>query len=462
MTHDRARDLWEVAFVKSPCYALAALTAGAVLAGCSGRAAIPVPADDAQPLTALAHTSKPHIGQPITHVVIVVQENRSFDNLFQGYPGADTASSGMNSKGQTIPLQPIPLEANYDINHESADYITACNGRPPGRNCKMNGFDREWAVGKDVPPNPQYGYVPHAETKLYFQMADRYVLADRMFTSHIDASFVSHQYIIAGQANAAVDVPLGAWGCSGGPSDTVTTLTQDRTIGPTEQPCFESQTIGDELDAVKLPWRYYAEGSTFTGYIWSAYQAIGHIYSGSDWKRNVVSPSKRFISDVGHGKLAAVTWITPTCANSDHLGCLSKTGPDWIANIVNAVGESKFWPHTTIFVMWDEWGGWYDHVPPPYVDYDGLGMRVPLLIISPYARRHHVSHVQYEHGSILRYVEDLFGLAHLAASDARANSPVPDAIDYAQKARPFTPFTTTMSAKDILDAPADGRPADSQ
>jgi phospholipase C len=448
--------------LKSLWHALAALVGSASLAGCAGHAAIPAPAGDTQPLLGLGQASAPHIGQPITHVVIVMQENRSFDNLFQGYPGADTASSGLNSKGQTIPLQPIPLEANYDINHDSADFFTACDGRSPGRHCKMDGFDREWALGKDVPQNPQYGYVPHAETKLYFQMADRYVLADRMFTSHVDASFVSHQYIIAGQADNAVDVPLGAWGCAGGPSDTVTTLTPDRTIGPTEAPCFESQTIGDELDAKKLPWRYYAEPSTSTGYIWSSYQAIGHIYNGKDWKTDVVSPSKRFLTDVAHGKLAAVTWITPTCANSDHLGCLSKTGPEWIANIVNAVGESKFWKTTTIFVMWDEWGGWYDHVPPPYVDYDGLGMRVPLLIISPYAKRQHVSHVQYEHGSILRYVEDVFGLPRLAASDTRANSPVGDAIDYTQKARPFTPFTTTLSAKDLIDAPPDNRPADTQ
>ena len=111
-------------------------------------------------------------------------------------------------------------------------------------------------------------------------------------------------------------------------------------------------------------------------------------------------------------------------------------------------------------MLWDEWGGWYDHVPPPYVDYDGLGIRVPLLVISPYAKRGFVSHVQYEHGSILKYIEDTFGLGRLAASDARANSPVPDAIDYRRKPRAFTPFRTPLSPEFFLRQPADSRPPD--
>ncbi len=96
--------------------------------------------------------------------------------------------------------------------------------------------------------------------------------------------------------------------------------------------------------------------------------------------------------------------------------------------------------------MWDEWGGWYDHVAPPYVDYDGLGFRVPLLVVSAYAKQNHVSHVQYEHGSILRFVEDAFGLAPLAASDARATSPAADCFDFRKKPRPFSPFAVRRPA----------------
>ena len=125
--------------------------------------------------------------------------------------------------------------------------------------------------------------------------------------------------------------------------------------------------------------------------------------------------------------------MTPTWTNSDHAGSASKTGPDVGRLGRNAIGESKYWDSTAIFIFWDDYGGWYDPEPPAYVDYDGLGMRIPMLIVSPYAKKGHVSHVHYEHGSILRFVEDVFGLGRLAASDKRANSPAKDAFDFANR-----------------------------
>ena len=395
---------------------------------------------------------------PIQHIVILIQENRSFDNLFQGYPGADTVSSGLNSHGQTIPLKPVKLEASYGLHHSSTEYFAACDGTGsiPGTNCKMDGWDNETAYGQKIPKNPEYGYVPHAETKLYFDMAKQYVLGDRMFTSNIDASFVSHQYIIAGQAQNAVDLPTSLWGCGGGGSDVVTTLNQDRSIGPTESPCFNYQTIGDELDAKKLSWRYYS-ASQYD--LWEAYQAVSHVVNGSDWK-NVKFPPDQFLTDVQNGHLSSVTWVTPVYQNSDHADYLSNTGPEWIASVVNAIGQSQFWDSTAIFVFWDEWGGWYDHVAPPYVDFDGLGFRVPLLVISPYAKKRHVSHVQYEHGSILKFIEDNFGLGRLAASDTRANSPADDCFDFNKPPRAFSPFATTLAPSYFTNAPRDNRPPD--
>jgi len=299
--------------------------------------------------------------------------------------------------------------------------------------------------------------VPHSETKPLFDIGKQYVVADRMFASHIDSSFVSHQYIIAGQANSAVDIPLGTWGCGGGKQDTVQTLQQDRTYGPTESPCFNYKTLGDELDSAGVPWRYYAAS---TDDLYLAYEAVKHIRNGPDWAADIRSPSAQFLTDVQNGDLAAVTWITPTGSDSDHAGSGSSSGPEWVASIVNAVGESQFWDTTTVFVMWDEWGGWYDHVAPPYVDYDGLGFRVPLMIVSPYAKKGYVSHVQYEHGSILRYVEDLFGLGRLAATDARALSPAADCFDYSRPPRTFKPFATTLRPRDFTFAPPDFQPAD--
>jgi phospholipase C len=114
-------------------------------------------------------------------------------------------------------------------------------------------------------------------------------------------------------------------------------------------------------------------------------------------------------------------------------------GPAWVASVVNAIGKSKFWKTTAIFIIWDDWGGWFDPVQPVYEDYDGLGFRIPLLIVSPYAKKGSVTHVQYETSSVLRYVEDNFGLPQLSKSDARANDPAadPGAFDYGQPPRKF-------------------------
>jgi len=395
----------------------------------------------------------------IQHVVYIVQENRSFDNLFQGYPGADTVSKGKNSYGQTIELRKFPLGVAYDVDHSAQAMFAACNGKDklPGTHCRMNGFNNEAGFGG--PPNREYVYVPHDESKPYFDMAHEWVLADRMFQSQLDESFVAHQYIIAAQAAWSVNLPAGMWGCGGGPSDTVATITKDRNPnGPSIAPCYDYQTLGDELDSAGLSWRFYASSygsrSSGDGGTWSSYQAVRHIRYGPDWK-NVVSPNWKFITAVRHGTLANFTWVTPVCADSDHVNCPYGFGPSWVSALVNTVGQSKFWNSTVIFVQWDDWGGLYDHVPPPYLGPDSLGFRVPLLVISPYAKHGYVSHVQYETASVLRFAEDLWGLGHLAAADARATSPSADCFDFSQKPRPFIKIGAPLPPKFFMK-PLDG------
>src|SRR5580704_7020829 len=408
-----------------------------MLAGCSGSQSLPYMHSSA----IIGGLNATGAGK-IKHVVFIVQENRSFDDLFQGYPGADTVKSGKNSKGQTIQLTPASLAAYYVIDHSASSMFLACNGTGtlPGTQCRNDGFDREPAYGG--PTNPQYVYVPHTESKPYFDMAHEWVVADHMFQSHLDESFVSHQYVIAAQAAASVDLPNGIWGCQGGSYDTVSTVTKQRHVnGPPEQACFDYQTLGDELDKAKLSWRFYASAygsrSSGTGGTWSSYQAVKHIYEGPDWKKDVISPNWKFITDVRAGKLANFTWITPVCDDSDHVNCPGGYGPSWVAALVNTVGKSKFWDSTAIFVMWDDWGGTYDHVPPPFKDYDGLGFRVPLLVISPYAKKNFVAHTEYETASVLRFAEDLYGLGQLAPADKRANSPAKDSFDFSQQPRKY-------------------------
>ena len=248
-------------------------------------------------------------------------------------------------------------------------------------------------------------------------MAHEFVLADHMFPSHLDESFVSHQYIIAGQAHIGVDLPGGDWGCDGGPSDTVQTDHGHRArTGRPSAACFDYQTLGDELDDASLTVALLHEHDQRRRRRVVRLSGRQHIRYGPDWSKDVITPQTQFFNDVAAGNLANVTWITPICKNSDHVNCGGNVGPQWVSSLVNAVGESRFWDTTAIFVMWDDWGGLYDHVPPPYEDYDGLGFRVPLLVISPYAKQELRFARAVRARQHLEVHRRLFGLARLAAS----------------------------------------------
>lgn len=419
----------------------------------------------------------------VKHVVIVVQENRSFDNLFQGFPGADTVDYGYAHDGTKVKLKPIPLNVQFDIGNGMRGFRLSYD------HGKMDGFDLRTIgprPGLKVPlPDlqyPEYAYVPHDETKPYFAMAHQYVLADRMFQSNIDQSFVAHLYLIAGQAAHAVDLPNGyPWGCDARLGTTVGILNNHRRIIDREPPCFKLKTLGSELSAKHDSWRYYApkidkpsmwsryeswiqrhrhpQNAPDFGQNWSSYDAVSNVRYSKLWKRHVVSPPSRFIEDVRAGKLADVSWVIPDWKNSDHSLARSITGPSWVSALVNTIGESKYWKDTVIIVTWDDSGGWYDHVPPPQLDFDGLGFRVPLLVISPYAKHGYVSHVQYEFGSILRFTESIFRLGHLAASDRRANN-LRDAFDFSQPPRAFTPIPAPYPIGYFLRQKASGIPPD--
>jgi phospholipase C len=377
---------------------------------------------------------------PIQHVVYIIQENRSFNNMFMGFPGATTAKYGFNTKGKKIKLKPISLSTSWDVGHASAAYFAACDGQGsvPGTDCKMDGWLNEVA-GQGAPPNPEYSYVPEKQIAPYWAMAKQYVLADNVFASNLDGSFVAHQYVVAGFSSSAIDFPDGDWGCEGGKTDTVLTITMQRKYGPPIQACFNNPTIASEADSAGVSWRFYTGAIGGDGGLWSSYQADSPIYHSADWNADVINPPSQFLTDLGNGNLAAVTWITPTFEASDHPGMDASQGPAWVASVVDAIGKSKFWGSTAIFVQWDDWGGMFDPVKPIYEDYDGLGFRVPLIVISPYAKQASVTHVQYETASVLRFIEDNFGLPRLAASDARANDPAndPATLDYGQPPRKF-------------------------
>ncbi|MBV8197085.1 MAG: hypothetical protein JO263_03040, partial [Candidatus Eremiobacteraeota bacterium] len=218
--------------------------------------------------------------------------------------------------------------------------------------------------------------------------------------------------------------------------------------GPKESPCFDYQTLADQIDATPgLSWRFYSgQNSTPGGDAYSSFRAIKHIrYNPKYWLHNVVAPAAKFLTDVPAAKLATVTWVTPSFPNSDHPGRGNIYGPSWVSSVVNAVGESKFWKSTIIFITWDDWGGFYDPVAPTMIDYDGPGFRVPLLCVSPYAFQGKVRKggAMHDFDSIVRFVEWRWNLPSLTHRDAIAD-PADDGCTNTQQTTP-RPFATIPS-----------------
>jgi phospholipase C len=211
----------------------------------------------------------------------------------------------------------------------------------------------------------------------------------------------------------------------------------------------------DLLDAKGVSWRYY---NSFSGGLWSAPDAIKHLRNGPDWL-NVVTPETKILSDIAGGSLASVSWVIPTGAESDHARSTNGTGPSWVASVVNAVGNSAYWQNTVIFVTWDDWGGWYDHVVPHQYNSYELGFRVPLIVISPYAKHGYVSHVQHEFGSILHFIEKNYSLGSLGYTDVRADD-LSDCFDFTQRPGTYTTLATRVSAQQLMTAPHPNTPPD--
>ena len=391
-----------------------------------------------------------------------MQENRSFDNLFNGFPGADSAQSG-NDYGTEVALQPVSLTTKQDVDHSHPGWWADWDQGA------MDGFAHSPTPGYGLSypyPTFPFAYVPQTETVPLWTLAQAYTLGDRMFQSNTGPSFVAHQYMIAGQSEEADENPSGAdatgvWGCDAPTGTKVAVVGPNGTDLPGMFPCFDYQTMADLLDARGLTWRYYAPAAGKMGYIWSAYDAIGHIRNGSDWSANVISPNTQVLTDVPNGTLAQVTWVVPDLAYSDHpTAGANGEGPDWVANVVNAIGESQFWNSTAILIAWDDWGGWYDHVNPPQLDAMGLGFRVPLIVVSPWAKAGYISHTQHEFGSFLHFTEEVFALPSLGTRDAVSDD-LSDCFDWTQTPQTYVPVPVQHGPKDFLAMKPSNEPPDS-
>ena len=420
----------------------------------------------------------------IQHIVIIFQENRTPDNLFQDpvliARGADIVSSGVNSLGQKIPLAPIDLGTtgsnpqNYDLSHAHAAFVKMYDGG------KMDGADRipcspAAACPPNAHPNPQFKYVLPADVQPYFALAEQYTFGDRMFQTNQGPSFPAHQFIIAGTSAptatsalfAAENPALNPAGCIAAALNTVAMIDAagSESAQPAQYPCFEHPTVTDLLGGESVSWRYYAPSA---GSIWTGPDAIRHICvpqtvngaltcTGAEWTANVVIPQTQVLTDIASGHLAQVSWVIPDGKSSDHALSNDGSGPAWVASIVNAIGNSAYWANTAIIITWDDWGGWYDHVPPTVIK-DGVswgsgyvyGFRVPLIVVSPYARTAHISHVTHDFGSIVKLIESTFHLASLGYADAAADD-LADCFDLTQSPTAFRPIAAALDAKFFLN-----------
>jgi phospholipase C len=412
---------------------LTACGAAAFLIGCGVGGTLPSPGPTPTP---------PPARSPIKHIVIIIQENRTVDSLFNGLPGADTVTSGKDHLGHTVQLHQVELENGSDPCHDHTCWVTTHDGG------KMDGFDLN--NPDRTGPDFDYAFVDPAETAPYFAMAKKFTFADEFFQSNSGPSYTAHQYMVAGQSQLVDENPVltqrfAGWGCDDPPGSWTKVLGDDGKdhVGPF--PCFSYRTIVDEMDPAGVTWHYYAPIIDTNGAIWSTFDANQQVREGPDWQRNVVSPETKFLTDIVGGTLQQVTWIVPSGPDSDHAGAGGGNGPSWVTALVNAIGTSQYWNDTAIFITWDDWGGWFDHVAPKRLDDMGLGYRVPLVVISPYARLAYVSHTPHESASLMKFVEEDFGLSQLGQVDGRADD-LSDCFDFSQPPTPFTTFQAPPGA----------------
>ena len=447
-----------------------ALTAAALATACNGSTTVPAPSGSTL--------------QPIQHIVIMVQENRSFNNVFAGFPGADTAMQGPCKPAKwctgshMVTLHSVKLESNgspsagKDIDHSHRGFEIECAANK-AKICQNDGFDLihyGQSGGGVAAMTYPYAYIDRTETAPYWKLAQQYTLADEMFFTETASSFIAHQMLLSGTVRlndkeSLTDQPeVTPWGCDAPPhTPTAVIFTNGKVSefgGPF--PCFTQYgTIADLLDAANVSWQFYVDAmfSTephydFSGAVWNGYDAIKKIRYGPDWKKNISIPNTNIFTDVKAGTLPAVSWVIPTLFDSDHPASGCNGGPRWVTKVVNALGTSQYWKNTAILLLWDDWGGWYDNVPPAQINYTSLGFRVPIVIISPYAKPGYVSHTQYDFGSILKFVEQTFGLGSLGTTDAPANS-LADAFDFTQTPNTFHP-AAIPHANSCADEQVDG------
>lgn len=370
--------------------------------------------------------TKPARGiEKINHVIWIIQENRSFDHYFGAYPGADgippstCLPSLPNSKDCVKPFHMPVNQPIADLPHDwSVAHAAYNNGR-------MDGF--VWAEGSVY----TMGYLEERDIPNYWNYARHFTLCDRFFSSVMTGSSPNHDYTVAAQSGKTIN--------------NVGNLKQLAEVED-DSGGFSFDSIAERFADAEVSWKYYvetgavpadADRNLLSGMaypdpkrytLWNPLPGFKSVRENTERMSRLVSLDEYF-QDLRGKTLPQVSWVIPNFQDSEHPPEPVAQGMWYVTRVLNALMQSSYWKDTAVFLTWDDYGGFYDHVPPPLVDAFGYGPRVPMLILSPYAKPSYVSHYDYDFTSVLKFMEERWGLAHLAPRDHRAND-MRDCFDF--------------------------------
>jgi phospholipase C len=352
---------------------------------------------------------------PLSHAIVVMLENHTFDSYYGAFPGVNGVAS---------PPAPNPLHS--DIIHSHCHYLASFT--PPD----ASGFD---GAGKVT--------YQESDIPIYWNYAKQFGLSDNFFTSAATSSTPNHLYMIAAQSGNMFDTTHNEGSC-GAPANHVILSMDSNGTEYLQYPCANINSVPQLLTEAGVSWRFYSGED-----VWMAPNFIANTAGSPHLSKNPYE----IIQHIQNGTLHNVSWVCPSDVESDHPA--NPIGPpqNFIAQIVNAAMASTYWDNLAIFVTWDDWGGFYDHVQPPVVDVHGLGPRVPLLVISPFSKPGYISHQQGEFSSFCKFMEVNWSLPSLGQRDGLAGtSDLMDFFDFTQAPQP--PFLQSLiPAPSMLGVP---------
>jgi phospholipase C len=374
---------------------------------------------------------------PIQHFVVLMQENHTFDNYFGTYPGADGIQAGTcmpvnpTDKTNTECIEPFhigdrPID---DLDHSLSTFQMQYNkGKMDGFVYALNQRNQNGAMAM--------GYYDGRDLPYYWNLADEYVLFDKFFSSDHGGSFANHMYWVSAQ-------PGGSHVAENGYADVV--------------------TIFDRLEERGISWKFYVQnydplityrslsqvsGNRASQVIWVPLLNIDRFLDDPKLSSHIVDMNEYFV-DLENGTLPEVAYIAPSGASEHPPGSI-RSGQKFVKSLIQALMRSDSWDSSAFLLLYDDWGGWYDHVAPPQVDENGFGMRVPGLLISPYARRGYIDSTLLDFTSVLKFIEENWDLKPIAARDTEAKSFM-SAFDFSMSPREpvFIPFERVVKEQRV-------------